>query len=103
MMREIENDPFHTAIHEASPAVIRSGADARLQRSNHRTGYEAGRAGYSITEDPYICGSEWPKRGKVRDPAAVWCSDHVLHGRCRGRGRAARVYTRRRRRRQISN
>ena len=66
--------------------------------------YEAGEAGYSITEDPYICGSEWAKRGKVRDnDDALWHARIMTYMAGAEGEVAARVCTGRRRRRQISN
>jgi ATP-dependent Zn protease len=72
MTPEIENDPFHTAIHEASHAVIGRVLTLACGGATIVPDYEAGGAGYSITEDPYICGSEWAKRGKARDIDTVW-------------------------------
>jgi hypothetical protein len=34
--------------------------------------FDEGEAGYHIVPDPNFCLSEWEKRGKVREPDAVW-------------------------------
>ena len=104
MTPEIENDPFHTAIHEASHAVIGRVLTLACGGATIVLDYEAGGAGYSITEDPYICGSEWAKRGKMRDnDDAVWHARIMAYMAGAEGEVAARVCTGRRRRRQISN
>jgi hypothetical protein len=71
MTSEIENDPFHTAIHEASHAVIGRVLTLMCGGASIVPDFDQGHAGHSITEDPWSCESQWEKRGKVRGADAV--------------------------------
>jgi hypothetical protein len=76
MTQEIENDPHHTAIHEAGHAVIARVLTLACGQATIVPDFDEGEAGHSVTEDQWVCLHEWEKRGKVRDnPDAVW------HGR----------------------
>ena len=72
MKPEIENDPHHTAIHEAGHAVIARVLALTCGGATIVPDYDDGAAGHSITEDPWHCLYEWEKRGKVRNDDAVW-------------------------------
>jgi ATP-dependent Zn protease len=69
---EIENDPHHTAIHEAGHAVIARVLTLMCGGASVVPDYDEGEAGHSITEEPWSCEDQWEKRGKVRGPDAVW-------------------------------
>jgi hypothetical protein len=69
---EIENDLHHTATHEAGHAVIARVLTLSCAGASVVPDYEDGAAGYSLTDDPWQCVSEWERRGKVRGPDAVW-------------------------------
>ncbi len=72
-MTELLNDPHHTAIHEASHAVVARVLTLACGQATIVPDYVAGEAGHSITEEPSTCEYEWEKRGKVRDSEnAIW-------------------------------
>ena len=73
---EEANNPHHTAIHEAGHAVIARVLTLACGGATIVLDYDDGSTGHSITEDPWICYSEWEKCGKVRDNP-----DAVLHAR----------------------
>jgi ATP-dependent Zn protease len=62
----------NTAYHEAGHAVIARVLTLACGGATIKPNYRDGSAGCSITVDPYVCISEWNKRGKVRLPAAVF-------------------------------
>ena len=66
------NDPRNTATHEAGHAVISRVLTLDCGGATVVPNDEAGGAGHAITNDPWACIREWERRGKVREPEAVW-------------------------------
>ena len=65
-------DCVHTAVHEASHAVIARVLTLYCDGSTIEPDHEAMEAGHSICHHPYACIYQWRKRGKARDLDAVW-------------------------------
>jgi hypothetical protein len=71
MIPKLRNDLHHTAIHEASHAVI--ARVLTLMCGSASIEPDSDSAGHSITAEPWACIHEWQKRGKVRDSDnAIW-------------------------------
>jgi hypothetical protein len=63
---------IHTAYHEAAHAVIGRVLTLSCGEATIKPDYRECTAGVSHTADPYACIHEWEKRGKVREPDAVF-------------------------------
>ena len=62
----------HIAHHEAGHAVIGRVLTLPCKEVAIVRDYVERSEGYSITPDPWACVWEWERRGKVREPSAVW-------------------------------
>lgn len=62
----------HTAYHEASHAVVGRVLTLLCDGATIKPNYRDRTAGHSICHDPWACIYAWEKRGKVREPDAVW-------------------------------
>ena len=59
-----------TAYHEAGHAVLGRVLTLVCDSATIKPDHDS--AGHSLTHDPWDCIYEWEKRGKVREPDAVW-------------------------------
>jgi ATP-dependent Zn protease len=59
-----------TAYHEAGHAVLGRVLTLVCDSATIKPDHDS--AGHSLTHDPRACIYEWEKRGKVREPDAVW-------------------------------
>jgi ATP-dependent Zn protease len=69
-MRRVTKRLRETAYHEAGHAVIGRVLTLDCGGATIKPDHES--AGHSITEEPFACIYAWEKRGKVREPVAVW-------------------------------
>jgi hypothetical protein len=68
-------DRRHTAVHEASHAVIGRVLTHPCGGATIVRDHVAGEAGHAIAADPWVCTYQWEMRGKVRGSgSAVWHS-----------------------------
>jgi ATP-dependent Zn protease len=69
-MTKPTREKITTAIHEAGHAVLGRVLTLVCDSATIKPDHDS--AGHSLTHDPWACIYEWEKRGKVREPDAVW-------------------------------
>ena len=71
-MIEYTNDLQHTAVHEASHAVIARVLDMACGGATIVADEDEGSAGHAETFDPHVTAHAWDRRGHFRDMRSIF-------------------------------